>query len=137
MKRTHEAPLSIVIADDQATIRDGLMAILSTIEDLEVVGMAQDGAGAVALAERYNADVVLMDLRMSGTGGVEATRALGVSNPHTAVVILTTYQDDELVADAIKAGAVTCLTKDASSSDIELAVHVAVNGRRTHGRVVR
>jgi DNA-binding NarL/FixJ family response regulator len=130
MRRGEVTPLSVVIADDQPTIRDGLMAILSTIEDVVVVGVAQDGAGAVALAERYHADVVLMDLHMPGTGGVEATRALRIASPDTAVVILTTYKDDDLVSDAIRAGAITCLTKDASTRDIRLAVHVAVNGRR-------
>jgi DNA-binding NarL/FixJ family response regulator len=130
MKRRGPAPVSVVIADDQAVIRDGLVAILSTVDDIVVVGVAQDGAGAVALAERYDVDAVLMDLRMPGTGGVEATRALGASRPDIAVVVLTTYDDEERLAAALEAGARGYLTKDATTQDIRCAVRAAVDGHR-------
>ncbi len=131
MRRRALEPVSVIIADDEAMIRDGLMAILSTVDDIVVVGVAQDGAGAVALAEHYEVDVVLMDLRMPGTGGLEATRALGASRPGTAVVILTTYDDDESVAAALEAGATGYLTKDASTQDIRCAVRTAATDRLT------
>ena len=134
MKRRAPAPLSVVIADDQAVIRDGLMAILSTVDDIVVVGVAQDGAGAVALAEHYDVDAVLMDLRMPGTGGVEATRALGASRPDIAVVVLTTYDDDERLAAALEAGASGYLTKDATTQDIRSAVRTAVNDHQAPWR---
>jgi DNA-binding NarL/FixJ family response regulator len=127
MSRRTSRPLSVVIADDQPTIRDGLVAILSTIEDIVVVGVAQDGAGAVALAESYDPDVVLMDLRMPGTDGVKATRAIRASRPDTAVLILTTYQDDEAIAAALEAGAEGYLTKNASTREIRSAVRKAAN----------
>jgi DNA-binding NarL/FixJ family response regulator len=134
MKRHAHEPVSVVVAYAQATIRDGLMAILSTVDDIVVVGVAKDGAGAVALAERYDVDVILMDLRMPGTGGIEATRALGASRPDTAVIILTTYDDDASITAALEAGAASYLTKDASTQDIRRAVHAAVNQshRRAH-----
>jgi DNA-binding NarL/FixJ family response regulator len=129
MRRRAPEQVSVVIADDQATVRDGLMAILSTLEGLVVVGVAADGAGAVALAEHYQVDVVLMDLRMPGTGGVEATRILQASRPDTAVVILTTYEDDESISVALKAGARGYLTKDASTQDIRRAIRAAATSR--------
>jgi DNA-binding NarL/FixJ family response regulator len=128
MRGRAREPLSVVIADDQPMIRDGLMAILSTVDDIVVVGVAQDGAGAVALAEQYDVDVVLMDLRMPGTGGVAATRALGLSRPDTAVVILTTYADDAAIGAAMEAGAAGYLTKDASTREIRSAIRAAVSG---------
>jgi DNA-binding NarL/FixJ family response regulator len=123
-------PLSVVIADDQPLVRDGLMSILSTVEDIVVVGVAQDGAGAVALAEQYDVDVVLMDLWMPGTGGLEATRALGASRPGTAVVVLSAYEDDETVGAVLEAGAAGYLSKGADIEEIRLAVRAAAEERR-------
>lgn len=117
--------VSVVIADDQAVIRDGLVGLLSLVDEIVVVGVAQDGAGAVALAESYDVDVVLMDLHMPGTDGVEATGRLAASRPNTAVVVLTTYEDDEALAAAHAAGASKYLTKDASIHDIVRAVQAA------------
>ena len=127
MRRCARELVSVVIADDQAVIRDGLIAILSTVDDIVVVGVAQDGAGAVALAESHDVDVVLMDLQMPGTGGVAATRALGLSRPSTAVLILTTYADDNAIAAALEAGAAGYLTKDASTREIRFAIRTAVS----------
>ncbi len=129
MRRHYTDPVSVVIADDQAVIRNGLVAILSTVEGIDIVGVATDGAGAMALAEHYKVDVVLMDLRMPGVGGVEAIRALGNTRPTTAVVVLTTYADDESIRAALEAGAAGYLTKDASTHDISCALWAAA-GRR-------
>jgi DNA-binding NarL/FixJ family response regulator len=136
MRRAGAEPISVVIADDQATVRDGLVSILSTLADIVVVGVAKDGAGAVALAEQYDVDVVLMDLRMPGTGGLDATRALGASRPDTAVVVLTAYEDDESVAAALEVGASGYLTKRAGIEDIGRAIRAAAEesgGRGTGG----
>jgi DNA-binding NarL/FixJ family response regulator len=120
-------PTSVVIADDQAIIRNGLVSILSMLEEIDVVGVAKDGAGAIALAEQYDVDVVLMDLRMPGVSGVEATRTLSTTRPNTAVVVLTTYPDDELTDAAIQAGATSVLTKDASTQEIRAALWTAAS----------
>jgi DNA-binding NarL/FixJ family response regulator len=125
MTRTAGGPVSVVIADDQAAIRDGLEAILSAAPDIVVVGVAADGAAAVDLAERHDVDVVLMDLRMPGTGGIEATRALGAIRPDISVIVLTTYADEDSVAAALDAGAGGYLTKDASHREICCAVRTA------------
>jgi DNA-binding NarL/FixJ family response regulator len=123
------APLRVVIADDHRVVRDGLVTILGAMDGVQVVGAAQDGAEAVALAGQRGADVVLMDLRMPGMDGVEATRAVRASRPGTAVVVLTTYTDDESILAALQAGAAGYLTKNASTDDIRRALEAAASGQ--------
>ena len=122
-------PLKVVIADDQRVVRDGLVTILGAMDGVQVVGAAQDGAEAVALAGHRDADVVLMDLRMPGMDGVDATRAVRASRPGTAVVVLTTYTDDESILAALQAGAAGYLTKNAGADDIRRALEAAVSGQ--------
>ncbi|BCJ37189.1 DNA-binding response regulator [Actinocatenispora thailandica] len=124
----HSGPRRIVIADDQRIIRDSLETILGAMDDVDVVGTAQDGAEAVELVERHSADLVLMDLRMPGMDGVEATRTLRQRRPDTAVVVLTTYVDDESVTAALAAGATGYLTKNATVADIRRALDAAGSG---------
>jgi len=123
--------IRVVVADDQRVIRDGLMTILGAMDDVEVVGAAADGAEAIALVGEHDVDVVLMDLRMPVTDGVEATVRLRAERPEVAVVVLTTYFDDESVLAAMHAGAAGYLTKDASVDDIRRALHAAVSGQAT------
>jgi DNA-binding NarL/FixJ family response regulator len=123
------APLRVVIADDHRVVRDGLVTILSAMDGVQVVGAAPDGAEAVALAGQQDADVVLMDLRMPGMDGVEATRAIRARRPETAVVVLTTYTDDESILAALQAGASGYLTKNASTDDIRRALEAAAAGQ--------
>ena len=123
------APLRVVIADDHRVVRDGLVTILGAMDGVQVVGAAQDGAEAVALAGQQDADVVLMDLRMPGMDGVEATRAVRSRRPDTAVVVLTTYTDDESILAALQAGAAGYLTKNASTDDIRRALEAAAAGQ--------
>ncbi|MHB8312315.1 MAG: response regulator transcription factor [Candidatus Dormibacteria bacterium] len=118
--------LRLVVADDQASVRDGLVALLSTLADFEVVGAAGDGASALALVESTAPDAVLMDLRMPGMDGVEATERLARSHPELAVVVLTTFADDESVIAALQAGARAYLTKNATRADIARAIKAAV-----------
>jgi DNA-binding NarL/FixJ family response regulator len=122
-------PIRMVIADDQPIVRDGLITILTAMDGVDVVGVASDGAEAVSLAERYEVDVVLMDLRMPDMDGIEATRRLAVSRPDTAVVVLTTYTDDDSLFDALSAGATGYLTKNATAEDIHRALQAAVAGQ--------
>ncbi len=126
-----EAPIRVLIADDQRVVRDGLTMLVGLIDGVEVVGTADDGVTAVASARREHPDIVLMDLRMPGMEGAEATRHIRASLPETQVLVLTTYADDESLFPALKAGARGYLTKDASAEEIEQAIRALAAGR-TH-----
>lgn len=115
----HAAPrIRVVVADDQALIRRGMAMLLDAAPDIEVVGQAADGVEAVELARRLLPDVVLMDLHMPRKGGVLATREISTALPHTRVMVLTTFDRDDLVFDAVRAGAQAYLLKDASEEEV-------------------
>jgi DNA-binding NarL/FixJ family response regulator len=122
------APLRIVIADDQASVREGLVLLLSGLPGIDVAGAAADGEQALALVAEHHPDAILLDLHMPVLGGIETTRRLVAEHPGVAVVILTTYADDESVLDALRAGARSYLTKDADRADIASALHAAAGG---------
>jgi DNA-binding NarL/FixJ family response regulator len=122
------APLRIVIADDQASVREGLVLLLGGLPGIDVVGAAADGGQALALVAEHRPDVILLDLHMPVLGGIETTRRLAAEHPRVAVVILTTYADDESVLDALRAGARSYLTKDADRADIASALQAAAGG---------
>ena len=121
--------MRVLIADDQRVVRDGLAIIVGGFAGTEVVGLATDGAEAIGLAESEQPDVVLMDLRMPNVDGVEATRAIRERHPEVAVVVLTTYADDESIVAALSAGASGYLTKDAAREDIRRALEAATAGQ--------
>jgi DNA-binding NarL/FixJ family response regulator len=121
----------VLIADDQRVVREGLTMLVGLIEGVDVVGTAADGLEAVAGASREHPDVVLMDLRMPGMEGAEATRQIRAALPDTQVLVLTTYADDESLFPALRAGARGYLTKDASAEEIEQAIRTVAAGR-TH-----
>ncbi len=123
--------IRIAIADDQRVVRDGLAMLIGLIEDVDIVGTAEDGVEALELARREHPDVVLMDLRMPRMEGAEATRLLRSELPDTQVLVLTTYADDEFLFPALQAGARGYLTKDASAEEIEQAIRALVAGQ-TH-----
>lgn len=129
--------IRVVIADDQPVVRDGLTTILAAMDDVVVVGVAANGAQAIALAERGEADVVLMDLQMPEMDGIEAIRRLAESRSDTAVVVLTTYTDDESILDALGAGAAGYLTKNATAQDIQRALQAAMAGQSVLDRAVQ
>jgi DNA-binding NarL/FixJ family response regulator len=122
------APVRVLVADDQKVVRDGLSALLGLLPGIVVVGTAGDGDEAVRQARVLLPDVVLMDLKMPNCDGVEATRRLARDQPSTAVVVLTTYCDDDSVLSALRAGARGFLTKNASADDILHAVTVVSAG---------
>ena len=119
---------TVVLADDQRIVREGLATLLGLLPGIDVVGTASDGEEAVALVERLRPDVVLMDLRMPRCDGVAATRRLREQGSPTHVVVLTTYADDRSVVEALRAGARGFLTKDAGAEEIERAIAAVVRG---------
>ena len=126
----HAAVIRVLLADDQALIRAGFHVLIDAAGDLEVVGEATDGAQAVDLARRERADVVLMDIRMPGVDGLEATRRISADDDLAGVkvIILTTFESDEYVYQAIRAGASGFLVKDTEPADLLQAVRVVARG---------
>ncbi|MBF8185372.1 response regulator transcription factor [Nonomuraea sp. K274] len=118
----------VIVVDDQAVVREGLVLLLGLLPGIEVAGSAGDGAAALRLVEEQRPDVVLMDLRMPRMDGVEATGRIRSAYPDTQVVVLTTYSDDESVFAALRAGARGFLTKDADSDEIARAVATVMRG---------
>jgi DNA-binding NarL/FixJ family response regulator len=120
----------VLLVDDQPLLRTGFRMILSAEPDLQVVGEAGEGAAAVELARRLRPDVVLMDIRMPGMDGIQATRALagpGVEDP-LKVLMLTTFGQDEYVVESLRAGASGFLLKDAPAEDLVEAIRVIAAG---------
>ena len=120
--------IRVVLCDDQALVRSGFRMILEAREDIEVVGEAEDGAQALDLAWRHRPDVVLMDVRMPRLDGVEATRRLVESGSEARVLILTTFDLDEYVYEALRAGASGFLLKDVQPAQLVDAVRVVARG---------
>jgi DNA-binding NarL/FixJ family response regulator len=122
-------PVTVVVADDQSAVRQGLVLLLGTVPGITVTGEAEDGEAAVEMVAAKNPQVVLMDLNMPRCDGVEATRRIRASHPQTQVVVLTTYSDDESIIGALQAGALGYLTKDATRAEIGRAVLAAAAGQ--------
>ena len=123
------AKIRVLLVDDQKLFVDSLRIVLSSrTDDMDVVGAAGDGQQAIEVAERLRPDVILMDVRMPGMDGVEATKRLLQSMPETKIVMLTTYDDDEYVRDAMKHGAVGYLLKSIPPSELAASIRVAVSG---------
>lgn len=120
--------IRVVVADDEALVREGLAAIVSTDPGLEVVDTATDGAGAVAAVRRCAPDVVLMDVRMPGMDGIEATRAVVAAGTPTRVLMLTTVEVDEVVYEALRAGASGFLLKSVPRDQLWAGIHAVAAG---------
>lgn len=128
--------IRVLVVDDQAIVRDGLVTVLSLVPDLQVVGQAADGAEAIAAVDRHVPDVVLMDLRMPGVDGPTATARIVAEHPGVAVLVLTTYADDDSITTALRAGARGYLTKDAGRAEIATAVRAVAAGQATFDATV-
>lgn len=120
--------IRIVICDDQAIVTEGLQVILESDPDLTVVAIGQDGAQAIELVAEHQPDIVLMDLKMPGKNGIQATRHIKAHHPEMYVLVLTTYDADEWVFDAIRSGASGYLLKNTPPADLIKAVKKAVAG---------
>lgn len=121
--------IRVMMVDDHGMVREGLKFYLATEADIEVVGEAEDGAAAAAMAAELKPDVILMDLVMPGVDGVEATRRCLAASPGSKVIVLTSKPDDELVLPAVRAGALSYLLKDLSAGELSSAIRNAAAGK--------
>jgi two-component system, NarL family, response regulator LiaR len=124
-------PIRVVIVDDHLLVRSGLEAVLAIFDDIEIVAQAESGSEAVAVCRREHPDVVLMDLIMPDMNGVEATQAVLAACPETHVVALTSFTDEGLVEDTLRAGAIGYLMKNVSADQLADAIRAAHVGRST------
>jgi DNA-binding NarL/FixJ family response regulator len=120
--------IRVLLADDHGLVRDGLGRLLASVPDIEVVAVAADGAEAIRLAQEHRPDVILMDLRMPGMDGSEATRRLLEEDPATQVVILTSFSERDEILSALDAGAIGYLLKDAEPDEVIRGVRAAAHG---------
>lgn len=128
--------ISVMLVDDHGLVRKGAAGYLQTHDDITVVAQAASGEEAISLAGEHVPDVVLMDLVMPGIDGVETTRQLRRVSPHSQVIVLTSYYQDEYIFPALKAGAISYLLKDVKANDLVEAVRRAARGEATlHPRV--
>jgi DNA-binding NarL/FixJ family response regulator len=134
---SESAPIRVIVADDQAAVREPLATVLDLFDDIDVIATAENGADVLAIAAREPVDVVLMDLRMPGMDGIEATRRLSEDHPTVAVVVLTTFADDESILAALGAGARGYLTKNSGRQDIARAIRAAAAGQSVLDRAVQ
>lgn len=118
----------VLVADDEKLMRAGLRLMIDGANGVSVIGEAADGAQALDQVERLDPDVVLMDIRMPGTDGIEATRRLGQAGVRASVVVLTAFDTDTFLLDALRAGAVSFLLKDSPPEQVVQAVHDAAQG---------
>ncbi len=132
-ERATDEAIRVLLADDHKLFREGVASLLERAEDVELVGEAATGEEAVRLAEELLADVVLMDLKMPGIGGIEATRAIVGRNPHTGVIMVTMFEDDESVFAALKAGARGYVLKDADRGMLLRAIRAVARGEALLG----
>jgi DNA-binding NarL/FixJ family response regulator len=120
--------IRVVVVDDHAIVRNGLVQLIASDPELEVAGAAEDGAQAVALCEAERPDVALMDISMPDMDGVEATRRIAEQSPGVQVVVLTSFMDRDRVVDALNAGAVGYLLKDADPDEVLRGIRAAARG---------
>jgi NarL family two-component system response regulator LiaR len=120
-----------MLVDDHAVVRQGLRALLEVTDGITVVGEASNGEEAVEQVQALAPDVVLLDLSMPGMGGIEATRQIRRLNEHTRVIVLTSYDDDDKLFQAIEAGAISYLLKNISAGDLISAIQLAKRGETT------
>lgn len=124
-------PIRVMIVDDHSMVRTGLAAFIQVNRDLELVGEARDGQSALLMCDQAQPDVILMDLVMPVIDGVEATRAIRQRWPHIQIIALTSFQEKELVQEALRAGAISYLLKDVSMDELADAIREAYAGRPT------
>jgi len=125
--------IHVLIADDHTLFRDGLVALLNSVDDIRVVGTAQDGLEAVQQAAASQPDVILMDILMPELNGIEATRTIIQASPHIGVIMLTMFEDDESIFSAMRAGARGYILKGADQDDVLRAIRAVNRGEALFG----
>jgi DNA-binding NarL/FixJ family response regulator len=125
---TDERPIRVLVADDHRLFREGVRALLGSLDGLEVVGEAATGEEAVTMALEHAPDVVLMDVQMPGLNGLEATRRIRAARPEVGVVVVTMYEDDELVFAALRAGARSYVLKGVGQEHLVRAIESVARG---------
>jgi DNA-binding NarL/FixJ family response regulator len=128
-----ENDIRVLIADDHTLFRDGLVALLNSVSEIEVVGTAQDGEEAIQRTAESQPDVVLMDLLMPKVNGIEATKQIIKTSPHIGVIMLTMFEDDESVFSAMRAGARGYILKGADQEDVLRAIRAVARGEALFG----
>ncbi len=128
--------IRILIAEDSAPFRKGLHNLLQSVDDLEVVGEATTGQETIQRAGELQPDVILMDLQMPGTNGIEATRQIIYASPHISILMLTMFEDDDSVFAALRAGARGYLLKGALKAEIVRAIHSVASGEAVFGPAI-
>ena len=121
-------PIQVLVVEDHWMIRDGLATLAGMSDDIEVVATGADGNEALKLAEEYRPNVILMDIKMPGMNGIDATREITRRHPDINVLVLTTFEQDDLVRSALAAGAIGFLTKDITAEDLSQAIRSAETG---------
>jgi DNA-binding NarL/FixJ family response regulator len=121
-------PIRVMVVDDQWMIREGLASLAAIEVDIEVVAVAADGVEAIEFAEQHRPDVVLMDIQMPGVDGVAATEAIRIAHPAVNVLMLTTFDDPQLIERSLAVGAVGYLTKDIAATDLAQSIRSAAAG---------
>jgi len=130
--------IKVIIVDDQRLMRDGLRLLLELEDGIEVIGEAADGKEGVARYNELQPDIVLMDIRMPNMTGIEATQAILRTNPKARIIILTTFDDDDLIMQGIQAGALGYMLKDLSGEELAAAIQtVMAGGSQLDARVTR
>ncbi len=131
-------PISVLIVDDHAVVRQGVRAFLETHPDIIVVGEAASGTEAIRLVQEHIPDVAIVDLLLPGMDGIETTRQIRRISPHTRVVVLTSYDDDRYIFPALRAGALSYILKEVSPAELVEAIRRAARGEAVlHPRVAR
>lgn len=130
------APISVIVADDHPVFRQGLRALLDGVPDIELVGDAADGEAAVAMALERKPAVVLMDLRMPGLNGIEATRQINAVEPAVGILVLTMFEDDDSVFAAMRAGARGYLLKGSDQEEVTRAIRSIASGEAIFGPAI-
>jgi len=126
-------PIRVLIADDHTLFREGLMALLDSVPEIEVVATVEDGHQAIAAAAEHQPDVILMDLQMPEVNGIEATRQIVQSSPHIGVIVVTMFEDDDSVFSAMRAGARGYILKGADQNDMIRAIQAVARGEALFG----
>ena len=129
-------PIRVLVADDHPVFRRGMRAILGAEPEIELVGEATDGEGAVALALELRPDVILMDLNMPGVSGIEATRHIAEASPDVAVLMLTMFEDDKSIFAAMRAGAHGYVLKGADGAETLRAINAVADGEAIFGPTI-